>query len=279
VVDAAGFDWLATGSGVLRGSLEQSGIAIADDQSAQERQLNRPFALPGCHQVTGYFRHETLSDLIGFTYSTWHGDDAAAHFVGELAAIEARTRGEPGRVLLVALDGENAWEHYPFNGYYFLDALYASVAAHEHLRMTTLGALVDELRAAGHVPVPLPGVRAGSWVHGTLATWMGDADKNHAWDLLCEAKLAFDKAMATGRPGAEESRRITRQLAACEASDWFWWFGDYNPMEAVRDFDQLYRHQLSSLYRALDLDPPALLEQPVSVGRGNPEGGGAMRRA
>ena len=27
--------------------------------------------------------------------------------------------------MLIALDGENAWEHYPFNGYYFLRALYA----------------------------------------------------------------------------------------------------------------------------------------------------------
>ncbi len=47
--------------------------------------------------------------------------------------------------------------------------------------------------------------------------------------------------------------RAEEQLAACEASDWFWWFGDYNPSEAVRDFDELFRPQLTSLYRALKL--------------------------
>ncbi|MGC4028897.1 MAG: glycoside hydrolase family 57 protein [Steroidobacteraceae bacterium] len=277
-IDAAGFDWFATSAGVLRGSLEKSDIAIADEPAAQERQLNRAHALPG-RRVAGFFRQEMLSDLIGFTYSKWHGDDAAAHFVGELEAVEVRTRGEPGRVLLVALDGENAWEHYPFNGHYFLSALYASLAAHARLRMATLAEVVDEQRAAQLAPVSLPQVRAGSWVYGTLSTWMGDADKNRGWDLLCEAKLAFDQAVAAGRLAAADLERATRQLAACEASDWFWWFGDYNPSGAVRDFDELYRHQLASLYRALGLDPSAALEQPISVGRGEPEGGGVMRRA
>jgi alpha-amylase/alpha-mannosidase (GH57 family) len=70
-----------------------------------------------------------------------------------------------------------------------------------------------------------------------------------------------------------------QQLAACEASDWFWWFGDYNPAAAVRDFDELFRHQLTSLYRALKLDPPVELLVPISAGRGAPEAGGVMRRS
>lgn len=277
VIAAAGFDWYATSSSVLRGSLEKSGIAIADDLAAQELQLNRAFGAPGA-RLTGFFRHEALSDLIGFTYSKWHGDDAVAHFIGELEGIESRTRAEPARVLLVALDGENAWEHYPFNGHYFLKALYAALSTHARLRMTTLDECVDRQRAGGP-PAALPRVRAGSWVYGTLSTWMGNADKNRGWDLLCEAKLAFDRAVAAGQVTGETLERASRQLAACEASDWFWWFGDYNPAGAVRDFDELFRHQLASLYRALAMDPPSALDQPVSIGRGDPEGGGAMRRA
>ena len=69
---------------------------------------------------------------------------------------------------------------------------------------------------------------AGSWVHGTLATWMGDAAKNRAWDLLCEAKQAFDPR-GSGHDRRCEARAAGRQLALCESSDWFWWFGDYNP--------------------------------------------------
>jgi alpha-amylase/alpha-mannosidase (GH57 family) len=108
---------------------------------------------------------------------------------------------------------------------------------------------------------------------------MGDADKNRGWDLLCTAKLAFDAALASGTLTQSEVARAEDQLAACEASDWFWWFGDYNPSEAVRDFDELFRHQLTSLYRALKLDPPAVLAVPISAGRGAPEAGGVMRRS
>jgi alpha-amylase/alpha-mannosidase (GH57 family) len=182
-------------------------------------------------------------------------------------------------VLLVALDGENAWEYYPYNGWYFLRAMYTALAAHADIRLCTLSEVVDEHRRSGIAPAPLKQVRAGSWVYGTLSTWMGDPDKNAGWDLLCEAKRAFDAAIATGRLAPQARARAEQQLAACEASDWFWWFGDYNPAGAVRDFDELFRHQLASLYRALDLEPPAALEHRISIGRGAPESGGVMRRS
>ena len=72
-----------------------------------------------------------------------------------------------------------------------------------------------------------------------------------------------------------------RQLALCESSDWFWWFGDYNPADAVSQFDRLYRRQLTTLYRRLDLAPPADLAMPIATGAGAgaPEHGGVMRRA
>ena len=157
-------------------------------------------------------------------------------------------------MLLIALDGENAWEYYPFNGWYFLHAMYAQLAAHPRsaaddvVRSTS----TSSGRPASRPP-QLPQLRAGSWVYGTLSTWMGDPDKNRGWDLLCAAKRAFDAVVAHGLARAMPSwRRAEQQLAACEASDWFWWFGDYNPAAAVRDFDELFRHQLTSLYRALE---------------------------
>jgi hypothetical protein len=80
----------------------------------------------------------------------------------------------------------------------------------------TLSGVVDEMRAAGVRPALLPRVRAGSWVYGTLSTWMGAADKNAGWDLLCDAKLAFDAAVASRRLSAAELERAREQLAACE---------------------------------------------------------------
>jgi alpha-amylase/alpha-mannosidase (GH57 family) len=277
-VEAAGFDWLATSAGVLRGSLELSQVAIPADETASDLLLNRAFSGPDSG-LACYFRHENMSDLIGFSYSKWHGDDAAAHLTREIAHFEERTRGDPARVLLIALDGENAWEHYPYNGYYFLSAMYEALARHPRLRLATLSEVVDEMHAATRLPQPLARVRAGSWVYGTLSTWIGDADKNAGWDLLCDAKQAFDTAVGSGLLTPSEIERAGRQLAACEASDWFWWFGDYNPSAAVRDFDELFRHQLTSLYRALHLQPPEVLQLRISEGHGAPEGGGVMRRA
>jgi alpha-amylase/alpha-mannosidase (GH57 family) len=277
-VEAAGFDWLASSVSVLRGSLEVSGIAIPEEAKAADRMLNQAFHGPQS-QLPCFFRHDSISDLIGFTYSRWHGDDAASHFANEVAAFAMRTQGEERRVLLVALDGENAWEYYPNNGQYFLSAMYEKLANHPSIRLATLAEIVDEKRAAKLPPAALPRVRAGSWVYGTLSTWMGAADKNAGWDLLCDAKAAFDSAIASGQLSIQEIGRAEKQLASCESSDWFWWFGDYNPAEAVRDFDELFRHQLTSLYRVLHRDSPAALNRPVSVGRGVPEAGGVMRRA
>lgn len=277
-IEAAGFDCLATSVAVLRPSLQRSGIEVPDDERERDRLLNQPFALPGS-KLSCFFRHDGISDLIGFSYSKWHGDDAAANLVHELAAFADRTEGDAHRVLLIALDGENAWEYYPYNGWYFLSAMYALLAAHPKFRLATLSEVVDAQRAAGVAPAVLPRLRAGSWVYGTLSTWMGDADKNRGWDLLCAAKRAFDGVVAAGALNDAELARAEQQLAACEASDWFWWFGDYNPAAAVRDFDELFRHQLTSLYRALKLEPPAALEEPISAGQGTPEAGGVMRRS
>jgi alpha-amylase/alpha-mannosidase (GH57 family) len=266
---AGGFRWAASSAGVLRASLALTDAAAAKDPQA----YNRPYRLGGTG-MSCFFRDDALSDLIGFTYATWHGDDAAANLVNELLQLARDYTSVGNHAVLIALDGENAWEHYPFNGYYFLRALYAQLADHPRLELTTL----SDCLARGMQPVPLPRLCAGSWVHGTLATWMGDASKNRAWDLLCDAKEAYDRIMREMSDPVQRAA-VDRQLALCEGSDWFWWFGDYNPADAVSQFDRLYRRQLLALYRRLDLAPPGALALPVASGSGAPEHGGVMRRA
>jgi alpha-amylase/alpha-mannosidase (GH57 family) len=271
LLDAQGFKWAASGGTLLHASLAASGR----NPDAAEA-YNRPYRLPGT-QLNCFFREERLSDLIGFTYSTWHGDDAANNFVQNLLEMaQAMNQGtNPGHAVLIALDGENAWEYYPFNAYWFLKALYASIAAHPQLELMSLSQCVER----GIQPVALEQVKAGSWVHGTLSTWMGDAAKNLGWDLLCDAKQAVDEVLANGALDTAAQAAILRQLALCESSDWFWWFGDYNPAEAVSQFDQLYRRQLGSLYQLLGRAPAAALSRPISIGTGDMEHGGVMRRA
>jgi alpha-amylase/alpha-mannosidase (GH57 family) len=112
-----------------------------------------------------------------------------------------------------------------------------------------------------------------------LSTWVGNPDKNRAWDLLCEVKQCADRALHGGRLTPEESAEVLRRLAVCEASDWFWWLGDYNSPQSVACFDSLFRENLKSLYRLLRLPVPVSLDHPISQGGGAPESGGTMRRA
>ena len=105
----------------------------------------------------------------------------------------------------------------------------------------------------------LPPLGAGSWVYGNLPTWIGSEPKNRAWDLLASAKQSYNLVMASGRLNEADMQAATTQLAICEGSDWYWWFGDYNPPEAVVVFDRLFRANLANLYRLLQLPPPAQL--------------------
>lgn len=272
LIEEHGMRWAASSGIVLRGCLS-AGNALPGDWAGSAPELHA-WQMPN-QQLSLFFRHDELSDLIGFAYSKWHGDDAVRHFIGELERLAREEAGRPGALALIALDGENAWEHYAFNGYYFLKGLYAALAEHPQLELTTL----SDVLASRPVHQPLQKVVAGSWVHGTLATWIGDRDKNAGWDLLVQAKIATDEVLAGDRLPPHKRAWIERQLALCESSDWFWWFGDYNPFHAVRDFDRLFRHQLASLYRLLGREPPDALAHAISVGRGAPEGGGVMRRA
>jgi alpha-amylase/alpha-mannosidase (GH57 family) len=271
--------WMASGEGVLANSLRRAGRETGNKLDW----LYRPWRVEGTGKgIACFFRDDRLSDLIGFEYCRWHGSDAAAHFVAELESI-ARAAPE-GRVPVVSiiLDGENAWEFYPYNGYYFFSELYSRLEAHPFIRTATYSSWLDESTCDGVARVPvgeMPRLSAGSWVYGNFATWIGSPDKNHAWDLLVQAKQSFDLVIGSQRLTEDEQRAAMLQLASCESSDWFWWFGDYNSARAVASFDHLYRQNLTQLYRLLKLPVPAILSRPISVGGGTPEAGGTMRRA
>lgn len=263
------FDWLATGESVLRNSLAHM-PALQDEPV--EAKLHRPYKLQG-KGPSCFFRDDGLSDLIGFTYSDWHGDDAVNNLVHHLENIASECPDQGDRVVSIILDGENAWESYPNNGYFFLRALYQRLAEHEDIDLVTFSNCLDQ----GVKAHSLPHIVAGSWVYGTFSTWMGDKDKNRGWDMLCDAKCAVDEVLATGKLSESDSEKVLEQLAVCEGSDWFWWFGDYNPAGTVSDFEQLYRTHLRNLYKLIHRDPPDYLSKAMSAGSGDPAQGGVMR--
>jgi len=270
LLEEEGFQWAASGQQVLHNSL----MAFSGGQALAEDWVHRPYRL-GEGKLNCFFRDDGLSDLIGFTYSDWHADDAVNNFIEHLETIDAATRDVPDRVVSIIMDGENAWEYYPRNGCYFLTALYKRLAEHPGLHLTTFS---EVLESQPGTPESLPELVAGSWVYGTFSTWIGDPDKNRAWDMLIEAKQAYDRAMNNGNLTDKEQEKAALQLARCEGSDWFWWFGDYNPGETVSDFERLFRRQLSHLYELVGEEPPDYLQRVFAHGSGDPSKGGVMRQ-
>ncbi len=275
-----GCEWTATGQAVLANSLLRE---MRDNPlPGSSGYLYKPYLVEtGGEPIHCFFRDDSLSDKIGFEYAKWRGDDAAADFVHHLEEILHHSPGQEDPVVTVILDGENAWEYYPYNGYYFLSELYAKLENHPDIRTTTFHECIQGLSKpdANVTASTLHQMVAGSWVYGTFSTWIGSPDKNRGWDLLCEAKRSYDFVMASDRLNEDEKRLATEQLADCEGSDWFWWFGDYNSAQSVASFDNLFRRNLSNLYRLLKLDPPQELQRTISVGSSEAGMGGAMRRS
>lgn len=249
-----------------------SSAAVLFNSAGAAADIYRPWRIAGS-ELALFFRDEHISDLIGFEYARWHGRDAARHFTGEIERLGSE---HPDGVVCVILDGENAWETYPYNGWHFFEDLYGALATHPAIRTVSMATASSEQRERC---ATLPKFVAGSWVYGNFSTWIGDPAKNRAWDLLCEAKRTADLVLGSERLDAAAAAAVRARLTVCESSDWFWWFGDYNPGEAVASFDALFRDNLRDLYRLLKLPAPADLDQPISFAQGSPEASGTMRRA
>jgi alpha-amylase/alpha-mannosidase (GH57 family) len=249
------FRWTASGSQVLHNSLRREG---RDDTPLPQLQTWQPGddGLPVC-----FFRDDGLSDLIGFEYSNWQAEDAVGDFIARLESLreESLRHGNRRPVLGIIMDGENAWEYFVENGWDFLQGLYLRLAEHPDFHLTTFSDALEHVELQA-----LPELCAGSWVYGNFSTWVGESGKNLAWEMLAAAKRAVDAALEQNghRNETAWNRQVLRQLAICEASDWFWWLGESNQLVDGPEFENMFRIQLCALYRMLDMDLPPDLAKP-----------------
>lgn len=265
-----GVKWAASGEGVLTNSLRKSHPEKA--LVSRHEYLYKPYKVgDGRDEIICFFRDDRMSDKIGFEYSKMHSADAVQDFIRDLEHIYNTYQKPENPVVSVILDGENAWEYYPYNGYYFLTELYQALANHPNFEMVTQSEIVESIRHpanSNHLIScdSLPEISAGSWVYGSFSTWIGSLEKNRGWDLLCDAKKAYDKVLSTGQLSDKELQQCEEQLSVCEGSDWFWWLGDYNAASSASTFDRLYRRDLTNLYLLLKQPVPASLTSPISMG-------------
>jgi alpha-amylase/alpha-mannosidase (GH57 family) len=247
----AGVQWAASDTSVLAHSLGCSPDALTAEQKYT------PWKLATEHgDVSLFFRDTAFSDLLGFTYQLWDPKRAADDFIQRLRNATEKCSKPP--VIPVILDGENPWEYYPDNGREFLDHLFRALQENDWIEMATPTELLanKSVQQSG-----LKSVTAGSWIYGTLTTWVGHSEKNRAWELLAQARQAYQENIAN----APEPESATQELYIAEGSDWFWWFGDDHETSYAVEFDSLFRRHVSNIYHFLGLDSPAELLEPIKA--------------
>jgi len=267
IIAESGISWIATDEEILEKSM---GGGLGHDKE----RLYRPWRYSSPHGDIGvFFRDHQLSDLIGFTYSQWEAERAAADLVSRLNGIRSRLGGD-GRVVPIILDGENAWEYYQGNAYDFLQQMYRGIAESATLRLTTCSEVLKGTRFDGRLHTIYP----GSWINGNYGIWIGHPEENLAWDLIAQAREAaitanplVAAALFGGEPSPDPTAEtICRSLYAAEGSDWFWWYGDDHFSPHSDHFDRLFRQHLMNIYRLLGQDPPRGLLEPIK--KKNPAG-------
>ena len=222
--------------------------------------------------VAGIFRDTALSDKIGFTYSGMDPNDAATDFINELKTryneLQSAPQGNVPYLITVALDGENAWEHYNYDidgdgkneytGNLFRELLYQKIEAAQNegwLKTVTPSQFLSQF-SINDMP-EITNLASGSWVSGELNTWIGEPEENVAWDWLIQTRsdlVAFEQANPT-----YNTTDAWEALYAAEGSDWFWWYGA--DQDSARDevFDWGYKTLLRSVYKAIGYTDEAIL--------------------
>jgi alpha-amylase/alpha-mannosidase (GH57 family) len=262
IIADCGLHWAATDEGILartlngglgpgREALYQPHIFRSDD-----KELNL------------FFRDHALSDLIGFSYSQWNPDRAVTDLIARLKDI--RHHNPESRIVSVILDGENAWEYYPDNGYHFLSQLYQQIAITPGLELATF----SEVLARAPANRVLTHVHPGSWINANYGVWVGHPEENQGWDYLELARQAavdnsplvaamLSRQEAVSSADDETAQMICKSLYAAEGSDWFWWYGDDHFSPHSDRFDGLFRNHLMNVYRLLGLEIPRELYEPI----------------
>ncbi len=222
------------------------------------------------------FRDSGLSDLIGFTYARWRGDDAANDLVRRLNEIDDFDKDA---LVSIILDGENAWEYYYENGFYFLNDFYSLISSSVKITPILLEEVChifgDESKY-----LRLDYIYPGSWINGNFRMWIGEKEKNKAWEFLNKARETFLKWKNTSGKGYDEKiRLVERQLMAAEGSDWFWWLGKDNPVFSQTSMEKIFRNYLKNIYRIMDEPVPDYIYKSLaSTENLISEAGGIMKR-
>ncbi|MGQ9699930.1 MAG: hypothetical protein ACUVQS_02560 [Candidatus Bipolaricaulaceae bacterium] len=236
-----GVRWVATDGEILARTL---------GRPPEPAELYRPWRLRfGAHEIIVVFRDTFLSNLLSFEYGKWPWKLAVQDFLSKLAAAVSGWRASAPPLIVIAMDGENAWDHYERNGRPFLLELYRAIQA--EFTPTTIGSYIQRYGVAGDLPT----IWSGSWIDGDFRTWIGEPLQNRAWQALAGVRAAVDS-----HPSQEVRGKALPSIYVAEGSDWFWWRSSRNFTPLAPHFSKLFRAHLEEAWRALGRTPPRELE-------------------
>src|SRR5271169_3462501 len=263
-----GFKWFATDEGVLGRTRNIGFWRDASGYPENGPELYTPWNFSrGQRQMTGFFRDHYLSDLVGFVYSRMGAEAAAEDLHRRIRAIGDREPGGQTATVSVILDGENAWEYYPGNGRDFLRRFYERIERDQDIQALTMSEAVE----AATAPPRMVGIFPASWISANFDVWIGHAEDVRAWDLLRDAREAFERAKARGglmnpfnpEKFTPQGQRAYEAILAAEGSDWCWWYGPEHGSSNDADFDRLYRKHLTDVYNAIGETALDALAHPI----------------
>ena len=257
----ANLDWMISDEEVLARSLE--GPWSRDEQLYRPRRVERDGKA-----VAMVFRDSQLSNAIGFDYQRMSSIDAARALVGRVRRV-GEQQGDRDSLVVIALDGENAWEFYPRDGHDFLNALYTELESSPDIVTTTVADFLTE-----HPPEqPLHHLHTGSWIGASLDTWIGDPEHNIAWDLLAETRSWLEEQSRLRPKESDQAALAWREILITEGSDWFWWFSRKHDSGMDPIWDNQFRLHLRNVYKLMGSRAPARLFQPIIKRAPTPERG------
>ncbi|MFH0858648.1 MAG: glycoside hydrolase family 57 protein [Candidatus Omnitrophota bacterium] len=242
----SGINWIVADEGVLFRSLKS--------KKRNTRLLYQPHVLK---RKDGYlnivFRDRNLSDLIGFVYQAWKAEDAVKDFITHLENINRSLMNED-ILVVIAMDGENAWEYYKNDGHDFLELLYQRLSESESIKTVTISDYLNDHPAKHQIPR----LAAGSWIYTEFGKWIGNPYKVKAWEWLALARKELEASINSG--ANIDLGLVLKQMYILEGSDWFWWFGEDYPGY----FDSLFRMHMTNFYTLLKKEIPEYLSKPLT---------------
>ena len=240
------------------------------------------------------FRELDLSNKISFQYANWDQDQAVNDLVNKLMSYRNSAQGP--RLVVIALDGENPWEHYPEFGDVFLNKLYSKLVdlqnqgvvvtttpwefissfpntakqspEKQYTYLDLAGRDISDLPANSYgdaySSLPTKTVTArlpeGSWSGGALATWIGDRQENVAFMWMIKAREDVMRKLGVSSFSELYSNypSVAKYILKAQASDWWWWYGgDGGGSPAT--FDPIFKSYLARAYSLAGLTPPQYL--------------------